>query len=66
MAVQTHKPIEIDLSDIELEGIKLFVQEGAADPHGMSLGTVPPCIPPCHPPCAACSNATSIAPPKVN
>ena len=66
MAIQTRKPIEIDLSGIELEGIKLFVEEGASDTHGMSLGTVPPCVFPCVvPPCVApCTSATSIAPPR--
>lgn len=68
MAAQTHKPIEIDLSGIELEGIEVFVQEGAADTHGMSLGTVPPCAacihPPCVAPCTPCSTSTSIAPPR--
>ena len=67
MTAQTHKSIEIDLNGVELEGIKLFVQEGESDTHGMSLGTVPPCIPCVHPPCVApCSSATSIAPPRVN
>jgi hypothetical protein len=25
---QTHKPLEIDLSDIDMEEVKLFIQEG--------------------------------------
>ncbi|HEY4905011.1 MAG TPA: hypothetical protein VIH89_16170 [Candidatus Sulfotelmatobacter sp.] len=29
MANETHKPIEIDFSDIEIEDVKLFVQGGA-------------------------------------
>ena len=66
MAAQTRKPIEIDLSGIDLDGIKTFVQEGSGDSHGMQLGSVPPCVFPCSActPCAACSTSTSIAPPR--
>lgn len=61
MATQTRKPIEIDLTGIEIEGIKLFVQERAGDPTAMSVNPLPPCVFPCVP-CAACSSATSISP----
>jgi len=62
VAIQTRKPIEIDLSGIEIEGIQLFVQEGAHQIPAMELGTVPPCVYPCVvPPCAACGSAPSIS-----
>lgn len=60
MANQTRKPIEIDLAGIEIEGIKLFVQEGAGDPAAMSVGPLPPCVFPCIP-CAHCTSAPSVS-----
>lgn len=49
MAAQTRKPIEIDLSGIDLEGMKLFVQEEAREIPAMAAATTPP------PPCAFCN-----------
>ena len=61
MAVQTRKPIEIDLSGIEIEGIKLFSEDGAYETPLMALSTTPP--PPCAfcnpPPCVACTSTQS-------
>src|SRR5579864_3688042 len=63
VAAQTRKPIEIDLTGIEIEGIKLFVQERTDEMPAMALSTTPP--PPCAfcnpPPCVFCTSATSIA-----
>ena len=49
MAAQTRKPIEIDLSGIDLENIKSFQEEGREAP-AMAAATTPP--PPCVTPCA--------------
>ena len=49
MATQTRKPIEIDLSGIDLESIKLFVQEKGYETPAMAAATTPP------PPCAFCN-----------
>lgn len=53
MAAQTRKPIEIDLSGIDLEAIKTFVREEARETPAMAAATTPP------PPCAFCSCTTS-------
>jgi len=47
MAAQTRKPIEIDLSGIDLEGMKLFVQEEARETPAMAAACLPPCVTPC-------------------
>lgn len=48
MAAPTRKPIEIDLTGIDLESIKLFQEEGHETP-AMAAATTPP------PPCAFCN-----------
>lgn len=61
MATQTRKPIEIDLSGIEIEEIQLFASEGRDEVPAMAASTTPP--PPCAfcnpPPCVACGSAQS-------
>ena len=47
MAVPTRRPIEIDLSGIDLEAIKLFVQEEAREMPAMAPACLPPCVTPC-------------------
>lgn len=47
MAAQTRKPIEIDLSGIDLDSIKTFVQEEALEPPAMAAACLPPCVAPC-------------------
>ena len=51
MEVQTRKPVEIDLSGIEIEGIKLFSEEGAQETPLVAFPTTPP--PPCVTPCVS-------------